>query len=130
MKRIVLLTLFVAFVASAGNSQLVTKHCLRPATVQDYKDWMDGYVRRGGGVTNFIKFPLEGSDEYSRMYVANKDFHLTPLYDGDSVTIIIPRGIKVTGSELGHNTLLFMEEGYKIVPSHRPVSVYADTRYE
>ena len=74
---------------------------LRPAQPWEYGAWLEAVMASGGQPTHFYDYPMRG------MYVALCDFPATPLYGSASLSIIVPKGIEVTG-ELGHIDLFIM----------------------
>lgn len=113
----------------AGVPSVIKHYCLRPATAQDYKKWLLGYVNRGGKIQNFHDYLMRDCD-LENMWVAKKDFHLAPITGNKSLVIIIPRSNKFLGGELGHNVLLFMD-GYRTNPDPAwMVGTYTDTGFE
>ena len=116
-----------------GNSQLVKHFCLRPATVEDYRQWLNGFLAKGGRISNFYDSPLEGSPHIKELWVAKKDFHLARLTGTDSIHVIIPKGVRYLGStkndQLGHNVFLTMD-GYHQVGTAFMVATFSDTGFE
>lgn len=80
---------------------------LRRASKEEYQEWLAGYLESGGTITHSYDYP------WGRWiwYVVLKDVELIPLYGSNSINIIVPHGIKVTG-EPGHSTVFWME-GFK-----------------
>ncbi len=93
---------------------------MRPARVRDYDAWLDGFMAKGGKITH--KYNYKMPDDF---YVALQDTHMIPLYGAQSISIIVPVGIEITG-ELGHVDLFYMGN-FKPEPSHF-VPVYIDNR--
>ena len=89
---------------------------LRPATRDDYKRWLIGYLRSGGEPTHYYdyKFPER------EFYVAVMDFRIQPLYGAFSFSIIVPKGIRFLGGELGHINL-FLMDGFRNIGGWVPV---------
>jgi len=80
---------------------------LRHATAEDYKRWLAGYLRSGRKPTHSYGYPMERTlDEF---YVALDDFELAPLRGANAIHIIVPKGIKFLGGELGSTGLYFMD---------------------
>lgn len=97
---------------------------LRQAKVKDYKNWLAGFLERGGKPTHCYDYPLErGMEEWK---VALSDFQIVPLFGADSLDIIIPKGIKFLGGELGHTNLYFMD-GFSHAGSWVPI--YSDIHF-
>ncbi|MBA7700059.1 hypothetical protein ES703_108765 [subsurface metagenome] len=81
---------------------------LRQARVKDYKNWLAGFLEKGNKPTHCYEYPLErGMEEWK---VACSDFQILPLFGANSLQIIIPKGIKFLGGELGHSNLYFMDD--------------------
>lgn len=114
---------------TAGVPRLVKHYCLRPATVADYKAWLDGFIARGGKIGNFYHSPLAGSPHLEKMWVAKKNFHLASQYGTKSLVVIVPKGKKFLGEELGHNVILTMD-GFRQVGTAWIVSTFTDTGFE
>lgn len=91
---------------------------LRQASIEDYKDWLAGFLEKGGKPTHYHDYPMEnGLDDWK---VALKNFRIVPLFGTDSLNIIIPSGIKFLGGELGHNSLYLMGD-FSYVGSWVPI---------
>lgn len=118
---------------TAGVPSVVKRYCLRPATVSDYRAWLDGYVKMGGRISNFYDSPLENSPHIKDMWVAEKDFHLARLTGADSIQVIIPRGVRYLGGtkddQLGHNVFLTMD-GFCQVGAGFLVATFSDTGFK
>lgn len=97
---------------------------LRQARVEDYKNWLAGFLEKGGKPTNCYEYPMEpGLDDWK---VALNDFQISPLFGTESLNIIVPSGIKFLGGELGHNNLYFMD-GFSCFGGWAPV--YSDIHF-
>jgi len=97
---------------------------LRQARVEDYKNWLAGFLEKGSKPTHCYEYPMErGLDEWK---VAFNDFQISPLFGTESLQIIIPSGIKFLGGELGHNNLYFMD-GFSHIGGWAPV--YSDIHF-
>lgn len=97
---------------------------LRPAKVKDYKAWLAGFLEKGNKPTNCYDYPMErGLDDWK---IACSDFQIVPLFGTDSLNIIIPKGIKFLGGELGHNNLYFMD-GFHCMGGWVPI--YSDIHF-
>ncbi|MDO8537243.1 MAG: hypothetical protein Q7R94_03275 [bacterium] len=90
---------------------------LSPASVEDYKRWLRGYLEGGGKVTHVYDYPMSQQD----FYVAHKDFKFEkPLYGAQSIKIIVPRGVRFLGGDLGHANLYF-EDDYRASSGFVPI---------
>lgn len=76
---------------------------LRPADVNDYVMWLEGYLRNGGSFTHYYDYDFR----VGRMYVATADVTIPALYGAMSVDVIVPKKFTVVAS--GHCGLYFME---------------------
>lgn len=83
---------------------------LRLAAPADYKRWLIGYTGKGGKITRIVRGNFPSTD----FYVAIEDFKIVSLFGANSVSIIIPQGIKVETlvrdafGGLGHHRLYYM----------------------
>ena len=82
---------------------------LRKAEISDYENWLSGYFANGGEVSHYYDYPFQRWDNF---YVATQDFEVCPLYGSASILIIVPKGIKYLGGNIGHSTL-YLCDGYK-----------------
>lgn len=81
---------------------------LRQAKVKDYKIWLAGFLGKGGEPTNCYDYPMErGMEDWKITY---SDFQIVLLFGADSLNIIVPKGIKFLGGELGHSNLYLMDD--------------------
>ncbi|MBA7716890.1 hypothetical protein ES703_125974 [subsurface metagenome] len=97
---------------------------LRQARVEDYKNWLAGFLAMDNKPTHCYDYPLErGLDEWK---VALSDFQIVPLFGANSLQIIIPKGIKFLGGELGHNNLYLMD-GFSCLGGWVPI--YSDIHF-
>jgi hypothetical protein len=79
---------------------------LRQASVDDYKKWLAGFLKTDGLPSHYYDYPFNKTD----WYVATSDLEIFPLYGSASVNIIVPAGITVSDTGLGHNNLYFMKD--------------------
>jgi len=105
-----------------AKSLLVGK--LRVGSRFDYEDWLLGYMLQGNDPTQYFDVPWYKAG--INMFVATKDFELTPLFGVSAISVFVPKGIKFLGGELGHSKLYF-EEGYRMQGEFLFVPVYEDT---
>lgn len=92
-----------------GEAASLMLPALRRATIDDYRQWLKGFIENGGEPTNSYNY------EFGRwtFYVATTDFSTVSLYGSESFSIIIPKGIKVNLSRgKGHINLFYMD-GFK-----------------
>lgn len=94
--------------------------CLRPATVEDYRTWLEGYIKAGKEPTHSYDYLFPKH----MFYVATHDFSTVSLYGSQSVSIIIPRGISVDLSRGKGHTDLFYMDGFKTGGTWVPI--YSD----
>lgn len=108
--------------------RVMLSHCV-PATINDYKEWLKGYLSAGNIPTHFYDYPFERVAE--DFFLGMEDFEVVPLYGANGVSIIVPSGTNVLGNDTGHNRLYF-EEGYKTLGSHGSsayVPIYSDIAF-
>jgi len=96
---------------------------VRAATMEDYKQWLAGYLRNGNNPTHSYNFPMERVlDEF---WVAKQDFKISPLHGAQAIKIIVPEDTKFLGGALGHSNLYFID-GFKnkggLVPIYNNLS--------
>lgn len=97
---------------------------LRPARVEDYKNWLAGFLAMDNKPTHCYNYPLErGMEDWK---VALADFQIVPLFGADSLNIIVPKGIRFLGGELGHNNLYLMD-GFSCLGGWVPI--YSDIHF-
>ncbi|GAI06623.1 unnamed protein product [marine sediment metagenome] len=100
---------------------------LRQARVEDYKNWLAGFLEKGGKPTHCYDYFLESSLDQWR--VAFSNFQVIPLFGADALNIIIPNGIKFLGGELGHSTLYFMHDFSRKAITDGWVPIYSDIHF-
>lgn len=89
---------------------------LRNATTVEYREWLEGYINRGGSVTQHYN----GRMNDDRYYVAIEDFELHDNCGAFAYDIIVPIGVSFLGGELGHCNLYFMD-GFATLGWHVPM---------
>jgi hypothetical protein len=77
---------------------------LRRATVDDYKKWLEGYMRSGKKPTHSYDYLMPDN-----FYVVLDNFELEALYGSNAIEIIVPKNVRFLGGELGHINLYFMD---------------------
>jgi hypothetical protein len=96
---------------------------VRPATRQDYHDWLKAYLLDGGKPTDVYDYPFA---RWGDFYVATNNFTLPPLYGALGIHLIVPKGIIVACPNLGHNNIYrympMSAEGYM-------VPIFSDTEF-
>jgi hypothetical protein len=97
---------------------------LTHATAEDYLKWLAGYLKRGGMPTNLNDYPM--SRAIDRFYVAEEEFMSAPLYRDNSISIIVPKGVKYLGGNPGQNQIYFMK-GFERKGLWVPV--FSDTKF-
>lgn len=80
---------------------------VRPATAAEYKEWLRGYLENGGKITSVFRWSTS-----SEFVTATEDFRLLARHGARLLHLIVPKGISVTTSELGHSNV-YMLDGYK-----------------
>ncbi len=88
-----------------------------PATIEDYEEWLKGFIQGSGDPTHYYDYPMDRVVD--SFFIAIDDFEIIPLFGSQSISVIVPRGVNFLGGELGHNRLYFEEDyDYKgnIVP--------------
>lgn len=87
---------------------------LRPATTEEYGRWLAGWAARGGLVLRH-DYPMarwSGGERGPGVWVATGDLHLEPLHGSSALGIIlVPRGVRVTGTEPGHTDVVWTRSG-------------------
>lgn len=97
---------------------------IHPATTEDYKRWLRGFLAKGGKISHVYDYPM--SQTISEWFVAFKDFEISPLYGASSVYIIVQSGVRFLGGNLGHSGLYFMDE---YTQNGGFVPIYSDLKY-
>ena len=99
---------------------------LRPATINEYIDWLIGYLKKGGEITHSYDYPMTRVLE--EWFVVEKDFTIRPLYGARSVNLIVPHGVKFLGKkkDLGHSNLYFEDEFKTLNDTFDEIPVYCD----
>lgn len=77
---------------------------LRLATLQDYKEWLRGFLELGSRPTHAYDYPFAQWE----WHIAIENIEMRPLCGSQSICIIVPKGIKIIG-DVGHCNLFFME---------------------
>lgn len=87
---------------------------MKAASVDNYKQWLKGYMENGGEPTNSYDYPFGRWD----WFVAVTDFRLVKLCGALSKNIIVPEHVKFLGGDKGHCGLYFMDgftvEGHSV----------------
>ena len=91
--------------------------CLRKARPRDYKEWLEGFLAKGGKPTHWYDYPitnrgvyLSGGQAPATWFVAKKDFATLPLCGSMAIHVIVPTGIQVDKTAgLGHCNLYYMD---------------------
>ncbi len=95
---------------------------VRPATIDDYKEWLAGYLLHGGKPTHYYNYPFPRDT----FYVAKMGFDLPARYGAGSISVIIPAGIQIHYKQLGHNKLYYLD-GWQV--EGRWIPVYKDIKF-
>jgi len=113
---------------SAANLREVwaeIKHKTRPATREDYVEWLKGHMANGGEPTHVYDYPI--SRKIKEFGVAHVNLRMPkPLYGANSLSIIFEPGVEFLGGSLGHSQLYFMD-GFRNVGGFVPV--YNDIKF-
>lgn len=99
----------------------------RPATINEYVDWLIGYLKKGGEITLRYNYPM--TTVLEKWFVVEKDFAMRPLHGARSVNLIVPQGVKFLGNkeDLGHSNLYFeddfstLNDTFDHIPSYRDI---------
>lgn len=91
-----------------NNRNVFIHDNIRPATIDDYKEWLQGYIWNGGEATHYYDYNFP-TDEF---FVLKKSGELPTLYGSYSINIIIPVGLAlgVEKNKIGHSNLYYMED--------------------
>lgn len=94
---------------SISFQRQVSVHVLnstRPATVEDYTKWLEGYKRRGGKISSY-------KTQFSQLSIriVDKDFTIFPLFGSLGLSYLVMPGVKITyaNGNPGHSTVYFMD---------------------
>lgn len=113
----------VKIALQADSAMRVIEENTRPAVLKDYTEWLKAYMEHGGKPTHVYDFNMITD----HVFVAVKDFQLPPLYDSDSIILIVPAGITVGCPEgKGHNTIYSMDSQRM---THYYVPLYNNIRF-
>ena len=97
---------------------------LRPASPEDYRRWLRGYIENGGKPTHVYGYPFSTW----KWYVAIGDIKApTALHGSQAIHMIIPAGINVAQGDWGHCSLFFMD-GYR--RASITVPIFGDTNFD
>lgn len=112
---------------------------MRRASLKDYVDWLCGFIEEGNEPSHAYDYPIDDLGGFvvvqggvrrvsalDSFFVAEKDFELIPLYGARAMRIIVPKGVKFLGGELGHTYLYFMDE-YEVEGNISWVPTYTNT---
>ncbi len=89
------------------------EHC-RPATVDDYVQWLAGYRARGGSATHDYLHQL-GSGLGAWFVLESAGVTLPPLYGANAINVIVPAGLDLTVADdpdlgqPGHSAVFLMD---------------------
>ena len=78
---------------------------MKPATPSEYDAWEAGAIKHG-----HPKKLINHTAHLGEIKIAHKDFVLPVMYGNKAPTIIIQPNIKVYKTDIGHTTLLYMDE--------------------
>lgn len=92
------------------------------ATIEEYMDWVRGYIENGGKPTHYYDYPFSQES----FVIAKHNFTMMPRYGAKSINIIVPKGVYVMGKDIGHSNLYFMD-GYRQVGGNVPI--YEDMKF-
>lgn len=97
---------------------------IRPAKEDDYIEWLDGYIKKGGSPNYGLSYPMAW--ELDHWFVLKDDLIMVPLYGKDAIYIIIPSGINVFGDDYGQCKLYFMDSFTHRYNGEKYVPYYSD----
>lgn len=98
----------------------------RSADNEEYLLWLAGFLKNGGSPTNFCDYKFEKTN--FRFLVAKQNFHLNGSRGILAVEIIVPKGIRCLGGDIGDCDLYFMD-GFRNTGGGF-IPVYLDTEFE
>jgi len=99
---------------------------LRPATVDDYKTWLAGYLSRDGNTTDFFSQPMPTG----HLFLATQDMEIvdTMQLTKEHIYVIVPPGVHVTvDASALTNVDVFVMDGF--IHYGESVPVFSDTRF-
>lgn len=96
----------------------------KPARLDEYIEWLKGFLATGGTLTNAYDYPWQRVD----FLLATCNFRLGGECGSDARPIIVAEGAQHLGGDLGHNTLYFMDE-FRLAGMKR-VPVFGDPAFE
>lgn len=115
-----------ALVAEVNARYRLDLSKLRPATVEDYEQWLLAYLEQGGKISHAVAYPFPAE----RFYVATADFVLPPLYGASLVHVIVPADIRVgldpATYDLGHSEIFRYKPRVEVLGSGGAV-LYSNT---
>jgi len=76
---------------------------------EDWQEFVEGYVRRGGKVTKDNRY----SSQAWNFYVAKKNFTMLPIEGNKAINIIVPRNVKVRNPNNKGDNEIFYIKGFK-----------------
>lgn len=115
-----------AFRISEDVHSFVYYAVVRGASVSEYADWLEGYIKRGEGATHFYDYNMNGRGGPT-ICIAGLNGTLPTLYGAESLKIIVPMGVSVGSEPIGHNEIFYMD-GFR--EAGNAVPVYADVLQE
>ncbi|PMZ92736.1 MULTISPECIES: DUF4062 domain-containing protein [unclassified Pseudomonas] len=95
---------------------------LKPATPSEYDAWEAGAIKQGQP-----KKLIGHTAHLGEIKIAHKDFVLPVMYGSKAPTIIIQPNVKVYKTDIGHSTLLYMDE-FRVEGAI--AEIYSDRRVE
>ena len=89
------------------------KRNLKIATIQDYTDWVKGFLKSGGRFGGYTKkkFRSDFADDFR---VVKKSTEIVGTHGASTLYIIVPAGVSVTIKDYGHGAV-YLSNPYKIV---------------
>jgi len=76
----------------------------RPASLQDYEEWLWAFMRNGGQPTHYYDYDMPRG-----FFVAQNNFKTNPLYGSMAVEMIVPKEFRHIGGDLGHCNIYMMK---------------------
>jgi hypothetical protein len=98
---------YSAYIAANVEIEETIITAMRPAVVEDYREWLKGNLESGGEVSHLYNYEWRDTN----WYVATSDFKLPKLNSARAVNVIVPEGIHFdgSGSSIGRSNVYLMD---------------------